>query len=546
MNDVNEQEYLFKTTEQPILPGGPYLPALRPWRRVAYMCVACITAIAATLGQALISTNVPYLAGSMGEYVSTVILLPGIYVAMIASGNLALVKARIHWGIPAVTQGLLGICVVTALLQLAYPSFGLAVVMRAVSGLTAAALVTVTIFYLLQVFRPKPPPAAPVIGIGLTQLGVPLARLFPVEMLSQDHWRNLHLISLAIPLVALAALQAFPLPPSIRGKAFQPLDFLTIALVMPAMLLICAVLSEGQLQWWTDTPWLGVALAVAVPLIAAGILIEALRHKPMLYLEWMGSAGIVRFAAVALLVRIALAEQTYGSVGLLASGGLNNEQLRTLFVIVLGAMLLGITTAALTLHAKRLRQQVIVAALIIALGAWLDSHATNQTRPEELYLSQALLGFGTTLFIGPALAFGFLRMFERGPTYFVSLVVLFSSTQNIGGLVGSALLGSYQVIATRSHLLALAEHLVGADSQVIARIHSGSEMLAGVITDPARQGAVGGLLLSQSAAREATILAFEDVFRFVALLALAAASYVFSLVLLDWWKAHKKLSGVRV
>ena len=51
---------------------------------------------------------------------------------------------------------------------------------------------------------------------------------------------------------------------------------------------------------------------------------------------------ILRFAAVALLVRMALAEQTYGSVGLLASSGLNNEQLRTLFLIVLGAMLLGI------------------------------------------------------------------------------------------------------------------------------------------------------------------------------------------------------------
>ena len=64
----------------------------------------------------------------------------------------------------------------------------------------------------------------------------------------------------------------------------------------------------------------------------------------------MGSAGILRFAAVALLVRIALAEQTYGSVGLLASSGLNNEQLRTLFAIVAGAMLLGIATAALTLR----------------------------------------------------------------------------------------------------------------------------------------------------------------------------------------------------
>src|SRR4029453_15182265 len=206
----------------------------------------------------------------------------------------------------------------------------------------------------------------------------------------------------------------------------------------------------------------------------------------LLYLEWMGSAGILRFAAAALLVRIALAEQTYGSVGLLASSGLNNEQLRTLFAIVAGAMLLGVVTAALTLSEHRVRQQVIVAALIIACGAWVDSQATNQTRPEELYLSQALLGFGTTLFIGLALAFGFLRMLQRGPAYFISLVVLFSSTQNLGGLAGSALLGSYQVIATRAHLSALTEHLIASARQLVARLQV--------------QGSAG---LAQSAAREA-------------------------------------------
>jgi hypothetical protein len=343
-------------------------------------------------------------------------------------------------------------------------------------------------------------------------------------MLAQHHWRNLHLIELAIPLAVLATMQAFPLPPSDKSKAFAWPDFVTIALLVPAMLLIAIVLSVGRVYWWTDTPWLGWALAMAVPLVAAAVIIERNRSKPLLFLEWMGSAGILRFAAVAMLVRIALAEQTYGSVGLLASSGLNNEQLQTLFLIVAGAMLLGVVTAGLTLREHTVREQVIIAALIIACGAWLDSHATNQTRPQELYLSQALLGFGTTLFIGPALAFGFLRMLQRGPAYFISLVVLFSSTQNLGGLAGSALLGSYQVIATRAHLSALTEHLVGTDPQVIARLQA--------------QGIAG---LSQSAAREAAVLAFNDVFRFVALLAVATALFVLFFVLRDLWRARSQV-----
>src|SRR5262249_31752384 len=270
---------------------------------------------------------------------ATVTLLPAIYVAVTSSANLLLVKSRIHWGIPAVTQGVLAVNVLAALLQLAFPTFATACVARAASGLTAAALIAVTIFYLLQVFPPKLRPAALVIGIGLTQLGIPIARLFPVELLAQHHWRTLHLVELTIPLAILALLQMMPLPPSNRGKAFEPLrDATTILLLVPAMLLISLVLSGGRLYWWTDTPWLGWALVAAVPLLAAAFLMEAHRDKPLLYLEWMGSAGILRFGAVALLVRIALAEQTYGSVGLLTSGGLNNEQLHTLFLFVLGAM----------------------------------------------------------------------------------------------------------------------------------------------------------------------------------------------------------------
>ena len=540
---MTQPEYQFAPSEHPLLPGSPYSPAHPSWRRGVYAGLAFMAAMTATVGNALVSTNVPNLAGSLGEYIAAVAILPAIYVAMNATGNLSIVKARIQWGIPAVTHGALAVYALAALLQLVLPNFALAFVVRAANGLAASALITVSIYYLFQVFPPKLRPAALVMGIGFLQLGVPIARLFPVEMLAQNHWQNLHLIELALPLVMLALMKAFPLPPSDRGKAFEPLDLATIALMVPAMLLISVVLAAGRLYWWTDTPWLGWTLAAAVPLLTLAIMIEANRSRPLLYLEWIGTGVILRFAAVALLMRLALAEQTYGSVGLLTASGLNNEQLRSLFLIVIGAMLLGIATAVLTLRPNRLREQVIVAALSFALGAWLDSHATNLTRPHELYLSQALIGFGATLFIGPTLAFGFLRMLERGPAYFITLVVLFSTTQNLGSLAGSALLGSYQFMATRAHASALAEHLVGADPQVVARIQNGTQMLSGALSDPGQQVAQGAALLAQAQAREATVLAFNDVFSFVALLSLGTALFVGSLVLRDVWRARRPVAG---
>ena len=306
---------------------------------------------------------------------------------------------------------------------------------------------------------------------------------------------------------------------------------MTISLVIPAMVLLSGVLAIGRVVWWTDTPWLGWALAAVFPLLAAAALVEHHRTRPLIQTRWIGTRTIIRFALVALLVRVALAEQTYNSVGLLTVGGLNNDQLHILFSLVIVAMVLGAATAALTLSEARLPYLIMAAALAIALAATLDSGANNLTRPPQLYLSQALIGFGTTLFIGPALVYGLLRMLQRGVDHFITLVVLFSTTQNIGSLAGAALLGTYQTVFARAHATALSEHLAGADPQVAARLQGGATSLGAVITDPALRGAQGGGLLAQSVGREANILAFNDTFRFVAILAvLVALALIFMLV----------------
>src|SRR6185295_6643255 len=186
-----EPEYPFTPAERPILPGSPYAPAHPPWRRGVYVGIAFMTTMTATVGNALVSTNAQSIAGSLGEYVAMVAILPAIYVAFNATGNLSIIKARVQWGIPAVTHAALAVYAFAALLQLFFPNFALAVVVRAASGLAAAALITVTTFYLFQVFPPKLRPAALVMGIGMIQLGVPVARLFPVEMLAQHHWQGL-------------------------------------------------------------------------------------------------------------------------------------------------------------------------------------------------------------------------------------------------------------------------------------------------------------------------------------------------------------------
>ncbi|WP_010162643.1 hypothetical protein [Sphingomonas sp. PAMC 26617] len=522
------EDYAFKPEERPLFAGSPFSPAHPVGRRLAYFAVGMVLAVTSTFGNALTTVNSGSVAGPLGLYAAEATALPAIYVAINASANLSLVKARAQFGIPEVTGFLLGLYALAGLIPFGFASVWAAVLVRAASGLAAAALITLGIYYLMQALPPKAKPLGAVIGMGLSQLGTPLARLVPVDVLVDNGLWGLHALEVALALFALALILALPLPPSEKSRAFAPRDYVTIILATTGLLLFCQVIGQGRTLWWSDTPWLGGALATAIALLVAAFLNETGRRDPLVHFEWIGTWGILRFAAVALVMRLALAEQSYGAVGLLTLGGLNNDQLRTLFVVVVIAMLLGIVVAALTLSERRLPWQVLAAALIIAAGAWWDSNATTLTRPAQLILSQALIGFGTTLFVGPALLYGFLRMIQRGGDHLVSFVVTFSITQNVGGLMGSALLGSLQTVWARNASNALAADMLASDPQVAARISGGGAALAPVLADPVQRAAQGSGLLAQALAREAAVIAFNDTFRFVAMLALTTAAFIFA------------------
>lgn len=526
------EDHVFRPEERPLFAGSPFSPTHPAGRRLGYFATGTFLAVTSTFGNALSTVNTGSIAGPLGLYAAEAAALSAIYVAMNASANLSLVKARAQFGIPQVTGFLLGLYAFAGLVHFGVTGFWAAMFVRAASGMAAAALITLGVYYLMQAFPPKAKPLGAVIGIGLSQLGTPLARLIPVDVLVDNGLWGLHALEVALALSSLALILALPLPPSERSAAFAPRDFVTIPLATAGMVLLCQVIGQGRALWWSDTPWLGVALAAAIVLLTAAFLNEIGRRDPLVHFEWIGTWGILRFAAVAIVLRLALAEQSYGAVGLLTLGGLNNDQLGTLFAVVALAMLLGIVAAALTLSERRLPWQVLVAALIVAAGAWLDSDATTLTRPAQLILSQALIGFGTTLFVGPALLYGFLNMIQRGGDHLVSFVVTFSVTQNVGGLMGSALLGSLQTIWARDANNALAADMLASDPQVAARIGGGSASLAAVLVDPAQRAAQGAGLLGQAMAREAAVIAFNDTFRFVAVLALTTAAFLFVNILI--------------
>jgi MFS family permease len=511
--------------ERPTLPGSPSTPLHSMPRRLAYALVGIIVALTGGLGNALVVANLPYLQGSLAATTAEIAWLPAAYVMTNVSMNLLLVKFRQQFGLRAFTEVFLVLYALVTFGHLFVNDINSAIAVRAAHGMVGAALSTLGLYYMIQAFPQKWRLKSLVLGLGTSQLAIPLARLVSEDLLEIAEWRGLYLFELGMALLSLGCVLLLKLPPGDRFKAFEKLDFVTFGLLSVGFALLCAVLSLGRIDWWLEEPWIGVASAASIALILGGLAIEHNRSNPLLITRWLGSGRILRLALAVILFRIVLSEQSIGAVGFLQALNMGSEQLHTLYAVMLLGSVAGLAVSAWTINPAHLFIPLIISLAMMAVGAWMDSGATNLTRQSNMYFSQFLLAFGGTFFLGPTLVLGVSGVLAN-PRNMVSFSVLFGITQSIGGLIGSAALGTFQIVREKFHSSHLVEHLTLINPQVQSRLQSASASYASVIADPSSRTSQGMRAIATAATREANILAYNDVFMLIALIAVLTMIWI--------------------
>lgn len=526
--DLPWEDYLatLKPHERPVLPGSPATPDhTTPWR-LAYAFVGVLVALTGSLGNAAVTADLPQLAGALGVTTTEAAWLPVVFVMTNACMNLLLVKFRMQYGLRLFTEIILIVFLATAAAHLFLEDYGSTLVVRGVAGMAAAGMSTLGILYIIQAFPAQHRLKGIIIGVGLSSLAIPLARLGVIRLLDLDQWRAFYMFELGLVLVALPAVFALKMPPSQRVRVFEKLDFVTFALFAPGVALLTAVLGLGRIVWWTEAAWIGWALAGAIVLLTAAALIEYNRANPLIDVKWLAGRDLVRLLLAILLVRIVLSEQTTGAVGFLQQMGLDPQQMQGLFVVMLVATAAGTLVSAFTLNPMKLWKPISIALVMIAVGAFIDSHATVLTRPTQLYFSQALLAFAAAFFIGPTMILGFGQVLQGGGKNMVSFIVLFSIGQNVGGLMGSALVGTIQTLREKFHSSQLSESIGLGDPETVLRLQQLGGAYAHVIGDAAQRQGAALRLLQQQVSQQAQVLAYNDVFLLISGAAAIGAAWV--------------------
>jgi MFS family permease len=511
--------------EKPTMPGSPSTPLHSTGKRWAFALVGVIVALTGGLGNALVVANLPYLQGSLGATTAEIAWLPAAYVMTNVSMNLVLVKFRQQFGLRTFTELFLVLYALVTFAHLFVNDLNSAIAVRAAHGMVGAALSTLGLYYMIQAFPQKWRLKALVLGLGTAQLAIPMARLVSEDLLQIAEWRGLYLFELGMALLSLGCVLLLKLPPGDRFKAFEKLDFLTFGLLSTGFALLCAVLSLGRIEWWLEEPWIGLASAASLVLICAGLAIEHNRSNPLLITRWLGSGTILRLGLAVILFRVVLSEQSIGAVGFLQTLNMGSEQLHSLYMVMLLGSIAGLAVSAWTIHPQHLIKPLLISLAMIAVGAWMDSGSTNLTRQSNMYLSQFLLAFGGTFFLGPTLVLGISSVIAN-PRNMVSFSVLFGITQNLGGLIGSAVFGTFQIVREKFHSSVLVEHLTLINPQVQARLQSTSASYASAIADPSARTNQGIRSIAAMATREANILAYNDVFMLIALVAVLTMIWI--------------------
>ena len=512
--------------EKPAILGSPSTPIHSAPRRVAYGIVGLLVCLTGALGNAVVTANLQNLQGSFAAWSTEIAWLPAVYVMTNVSINLLLVKFRQQFGLRAFTEGFLVLYVLVTFFHLFVNDLSSALMVRAAHGMVAAALSSLGIYYQVQAWPAKHRLKALTIGITGSSLAIPLARLFSTELLQIDEWRGLYFFELGLALVSLACVIALKLPPSDRKKVFEKKDFITFILLAPGMGLICAVLSLGRLDWWFEAPWIGWSLAAAIVLIVSAMVFEHNRSNPLLNTRWLSSGSILRLGLIMVLIRIVLAEQNTGVIGWLQYVGLQNEQMTTLAWSIFAGITCGIIASCLTLNPARLYWPIATALTLIMVASLLDSQSTSLTRPDQLMLSQFLLGFGSAFFLAPAMIAGIGGVIADQRNL-VSFSVLFGMSQNIGGLLGSAILGTFQTWREKFHSSQLADQITTLNPLINERLQQYAQQYQSQIGDSTLLNVQANALLQTASTLEANILAYNDTYLLTAAISAATLLWVF-------------------
>lgn len=499
--------------ERPSLPGSP--ANIKHSRPIAllYFVIGMLIAIAGGMGNGFTTANLPYIQGEYGLTPTQSAWFAAAYVIGSMSASILTYKARQQQGIRWFTEvSLFAFLVITGLHLLTH-RYELAILVRGLSGFAGGTMSTLGLFYIMQAFDKKLKLHGLYFAMAAGQLGVPLAWVISPYLFSAESWSRLYSFEFGLTLCAFALVMMLKLPRGVRIQVFNTGDIIAFILLTTGFGALAAVLVQGPIVWWTDDPKIAYWLIIGMGALMLAFVIEHHRKLPLVDTKWLTTIGLLRFLLASVLLRFLMAEQSWATVNFLRSMGMSSDQFIGLYGVIAAGTFIGGMVSAATFSPKMVFPQLLCAGVLIALASFLDADLTSDVRPENFYVSQFLIGCAGGMFIGPLLLVGFVKAMLKSPNHIAMFILLFTASQNFGGLLGTAFYSTYEKQQFNTHRQVLLADMPSTDSASSYRLAQYQASTRPVLSDPVQNAQSALTTLNQTINREATTLAFADVIR---------------------------------
>lgn len=497
---------------------------IKPWpMALCYMAIAALIGLGAGVGQGMVTANIAQIAGDLGATTAQASWLLVAYMLPRAALPILLIKIRTQYGLRRFTQWSIMLYVLAEFAAIMSEDLRSALFVDVLSGAASACFSTLAFLYMIEPLGAK---ARAVVGLPMALcfliMGPSLARVMSPYLIEDGGLLRIHLAAFGTAAVSLAAVIFLPLTQVPHMKVLKPLDFFSFFLVATGFGALITTFVFGPIYWWNDAAWLGVLMVVGVIALTSFVIVELRRKEPLIDVRWIMSPEILHLTAALLFFRIILSEQSAGAPRMFQVMGIAPSQMMNLFGIICVFTVLGAMLCAVVMRPNRIPLMHLTALMLIAVGAWMDSQSSPLTHPRQMYVSQAAIAVAGMLFMPPAMLIGLTHALKKGPQYILSFIIIFISTQSVGGMIGSGIFNGLLNYRQAFHYAVLIEQLDPTHPVVAATINAQATVIAS--TDPILRQAEGIAQLAGSTSVQAYILAYNDMYFITFLLAIFAAA----------------------
>ena len=391
---------------------------------------------------------------------------------------------------------------------------------RALQGFTGGAMIPTVFATGFTLFHGKQRALIPAILGAVSVLAPTLAPSVGGYITSVLDWRWLFFVNI-VPGIAVTLLVSQLLRVDhARPELFAQIDWTHFAALAVFLGGVEYVLEQGpRYDWFTDSR---IQIAAWCYFVAFILFLERSLYSanPLVKLTPFRKPTFIFASVFNFVIGVGLFSSIYlVPVYLGRVRGYDSLEIgETVFVVGI-AQMLGVGISASLSQRIDMRIMITAGLSLFAASLWLTSSMTSAWGFNELLWPQLLRGFALMLCIVPSVNMA-LAGFPPAELKFAS--GLFNLMRNLGGAVGIAVVNTLLQDQTRRSTLRLGEAMANNVSVVGDQVARLAGQLASIAPDPREATLMAQALLGRVAGREALTLAFDDVFRLLSWLFVAA------------------------